>query len=623
MKRVLIILLSIIAFSGCNITTEVVLTATAVSGAPGITIDFDASKSEVGGSESLQYCEFTVLQGDVELEKSDGVSKAENEEGFGLFSYRFANSGTFTVTATISDASWDDNVDFLDVNWKDAVIISSKSIDIVISKNFINANLNIGFEQMFADNGFTLSAIGLDVSAVKKQIWKVYNSSDTWSSTNKDFLITNGIPALGIYNVELTLIDESGFAKTISTTFKIIQPNNPTAIASVSLVADGFTTLDASASKATSDSSGTIISYNWYIYTYEGSGGFDFEIGHIEKNSGASFSHSVGTLDAGKYEVVLVVENQNGLIDSTSRIPLVIEPNDFVISSVDFTETLYEGEECTIDLTLADNYTDIVDIIMDFDDSEIDDIAFDSEDLASLGSFSWTPDYMEDINDVIYTGHFFIVDSEGNWSTGLAFSKTVLDIAPIANFTVDFAEVNCGDTINLDASTCEFFNGAAAATAYSYKWVVKDSSDAIVAQSIETVSTWDFSLIIAGNYTVELVVIDDAGTDSAVLIKSVVFLTTLTADAIGYESNDLNDPVTLDVANDDTYSFSIVADSVNGTDTLSYEWEMDDGSGFAAFDDYEAHIFGLDGTYNIKVEITNDVSGEILTKDYEITIGEE
>ena len=326
---------------------------------------------------------------------------------------------------------------------------------------------------------------------------------------------------------------------------------------------------DASGS---SDSDGSIISYNW-------------DFGDGSSGSGETVTNTYES--AGDYTVELKVIDNDGATDTTTQtIDVSPPPNDPPTAS--FTANPISGEvplEVTFDASGSnDPDGSIASYSWDFDDG-------------STGSGETANHKFSSTGD--YTVELTVTDDDGD-SDSASETISVSSQPPNATFTANPTSGEAPLEVSLDASGSSDSDG----NITSYEW---DFGDGFTGSGETITNTYDSE----GNYTVELTVTDNNGaTDS-------------TPETIGV-SAPANEPPTASFSADPTSGEAPLEVSFNASNSSdpdgsinSYDWDFDDGS--TGSGETVNHTYDSTGDYNVELTVT-DNDGDKETEMKTITV---
>ena len=392
------------------------------------------------------------------------------------------------------------------------------------------------------------------------------DSDGTIVSYDWDFgdgtLVPNGGPtqshtysSAGDFTVTVTVTDNGGGSDSTSATASPSDPGggnvDPTADLS-SNCTELDCTFDASGS---SDSDGTIVSYDW-----------DFGDGTLVADGGPLQSHTYAA--DGEYTVTVTVTDDGGLPDSESVTVNVADvPNGSPTAdlSSDCTEL-----DCTFDASgSSDSDGTIVSYDWDFGDGT----------LVPDGGPTQSHMYLADgLFDVTVT----VTDNE-DATDSATDAVDIANVLPTAAFTFDCDDLDC----TFDASGSSDVSG----TILSYDW---DFGDGTVL--LDGGPNPAHSYLAEGLNDVVLTVIDDEGSTDDVTI-SVDVVITPNADPTASFTADCTD---LDCTFD-------ASDSVDSDGTIvSYDWDFGDGNVLPSGGIVQAHTYAADGTYDVVLTVTDD-----------------
>nr|WP_252737897.1 DUF1566 domain-containing protein [Marinobacter salexigens] len=328
-------------------------------------------------------------------------------------------------------------------------------------------------------------------------------------------------------------------------------------------------TLDASSS---SDSDGTIISYQWYSLTDDADLGSD-PVLHLD------------SLASGEHSLRLTVTDNNGLTQAY--------PESIVITVIRPIEIAIDGESS---VRLGQN------VVLD---------ASGTSGAGGIVSFKWIDDTTGDVvgNQAIlnleglgagarnYT--LEVIDSIGQ-VLGTSFEVTVTEVRPIAAVVNDAHTVSEGSSVTLDASESTDADGEIVA----YRWFAAGSSELLGDAAQLTLSDLQ-----VGTWSYRLEVEDDSGLVDTKTVSVVV----------GYEPT-----VSLDDSHVVNAGSSLTLDASESSDSdgeiVAYRW-FADGSTELLGDAAQLALSELPvGTWIYRLEVEDDM-GLVSTKAVTIVVG--
>jgi len=362
----------------------------------------------------------------------------------------------------------------------------------------------------------------------------------------------------GTFMVSLTVTDDFGATGTVATTASIGLGNLPP-IANPSGPYNG--TVDTAVAfdgTQSSDPDGSIISYSW-------------DFGDGTSGTGATPSHAYTA--ANTYNVILTVMDDAGATDSlgTTATITAVPVNQPPVADANGPYSGTTGTSLVFDGSASsDSDGSIVSYSWDFGDG-------------NTGT-GVTPAHTYTANGN-YTVSLTVTDNQG--ATGLATSTASIGSVsppPIADPNGPYAGT-VGISIVFDGSASNDPDG----TILSYDW---DFGDGNTATGVSPAHTY----MAAGNYTVTLVVTDDAGNIGAATTNATIGTGNMapTADANGPYSG----TVGVAVMFDGTASFD-----PDGTIT-AYSWDFGDGA--TASGANPTHSYTAAGMYNVTLIVTDD-----------------
>lgn len=636
MKKCLFLLFAILVLSGClgKDDPAVTLNASKLEGVPGDVITFDASESEVGGGDALKYCKYVVEDpsGNIIAAETSSLGVEDGELTFAKYSFSFVDVGTYIVSAEISDAAKRTGV---------------ASVEIIINSQLVSQVFSLDFAQVYTDRPFNFIAVGLDPANIASYKWTVFNSSgeQVYSSSLKNPEIISGFSLADEYSVQLTLFDAYDNSVVLVTSFEVISPEQPTAFITsevpFEVVEYQQFTLNASTSTADNiiDSQGSIVKCDWYLYRDAGSG-FNYEVDHISRTSTAPFVYEVPSAD--DYQLVLIVENQNGLKDETETVDIInlkVMPNRPIIQFYDISPTpFYEGRDATISVlplnngSLALNRGEIVKLVMDFDESfnniGVNDIIIDIAEDDPL-MLSWRAPYNDDDTALIsYTGNFYLVNDGGTFSEPKGFVKQVRNLTPKAVISVDRQTLFHGDSIKINATTSNSPSGSVLASVLVTLTNVTDSIVTTIVDQDGSASVIDFTFPSDTGikvYDATCTVVDVDGHSSISVISITVKELAILADFSMDSDPDMEDVFIGETINLDASSSKKGDGSGEIPSTLLWSLEKSGVSGDIASSLMNSTssseplmVFETPGSYELTLTVTDALGSDIFTRVFAI-----
>jgi len=374
-------------------------------------------------------------------------------------------------------------------------------------------------------------------------------------TTGTGVTTTHAYTTADTYDVTLTVTDNDTLTDTAASDVTVSPPALQPPVASfiyspTAPQVDETVTIDASAS---SDSDGTIVSYEW-----------DFG----DETDGTSEIATHIYADNGTYVVTLKVTDNDGLSDTTSKDITVLNrpPNATFTESA---ETVYTGE--VISFNASDSYDP---------DGTIASYFWDFGDETNATGMIVEHSYADDGN---YTVTLTVTDDDGATHNATA-TKTVLNRSPVASFTESAEIVYLNETIYFNATGSYDPDG----NITNYFWDFGDETNA-------TGVTTEHSYPLEGNYTVTLTVIDDDDAPNSTSASKTIL--NRPPVAVFTESAE-------QVYTNETVYFNASESYDSDGSIVSYLWDFGDETNATGV--VVEHAYADDGNYTVTLTVMDD-----------------
>jgi len=388
----------------------------------------------------------------------------------------------------------------------------------------------------------------------------VWDFGDGNITTVTNPIITHVYKSAGNYTLILIVADNEGYTHTRTQSLSvstrppaadfIISPDFPIARESV--------TFNASTSY---DLDGYIISYRW-----------NFGDGNITTVTSPIITHVYESY--GNYTVIITVTDNDNLANNKT---CTMRVRDYPVADFTISPSIGDaGSPATFNASLSiPNGGVILSYFWDFGDG--------------TQTNTTDPIVTHVFNNIgNYTVTLYVTDSEGLSGT----RSKVVQIAekPTANFSYSPANPYVGDTVTFNASDSYDVDGYIV----GYVWDFGDGSPIQNTTNPLTNHTYN----IGGNFTVKLTVIDDLGFNNTSSKLINIGKTPVAVFTYSPDNPIAGEVVTFNASE----SFSIIRPIAN------YTWNFGDGNVTTVTDPVIAHIYLVEGTYSVTLEVM-DTSG--------------
>ncbi|MFX0099418.1 MAG: PKD domain-containing protein [Candidatus Hodarchaeota archaeon] len=286
-------------------------------------------------------------------------------------------------------------------------------------------------------------------------------------------------------------------------------------------------------------------------------------ITHVYTDAG-TYNVSLLVIDVNGNSSLLVKENLVNVISDEAPIAS-FSANDTSIIEDQHVQFNYTGTEGNGNLTFS----------WQFGDGMISDLRNPDHAYASAGTYNVSL-LVED------------VDGDQDFTIATNYITVIVDIAPVANFTVSVNTTYTGKLVNF-TFTGNVGNGLA-----TVDWDFGDGS--LNATTVNTTHAYNT----AGNYTITLYIVDiDGDSDLNTSSSNIVIIEDLQP-VVNFTAND-----TVILANQ-TVQFNFTGFA--GNQPVFFQWSFGDGTGNSTVQD-PVHVFSSVGTSNVTLTIT-DASGD-------------
>ncbi len=285
--------------------------------------------------------------------------------------------------------------------------------------------------------------------------------------------ITHSYAAAGTYSVTLTVTDDKGAAGSATSNVTVVAAN-VAPIARMTVTPAGPDTFDFNAT-GSSDPDGTIVSYAWTF-------------GDAVAGAGTDVIHTFA--EPGSYIVTLTVTDDKGATGSASTNVDVIAPNVAPTARIGITSTAFDRFDFS-GASSSDSDGSIVAYAWDFGDGSVESGPLATHRYATPGNYIVTLTVTD--------------DRGGTGSASSGVGVIAINVAPTARIATT---PTAPDTIGFDATGSSDPENAIA----SYSWNFGDGttgSGVIVSHRYDA----------AGTYTVELTVVDAAGSSDVTRVE--------------------------------------------------------------------------------------------------------
>jgi len=504
---------------------------------PGSQVTVDASSSTDIDGSIVSY----------EWDLGDGTTATGQS-----VSHAYDSTGTYTATLTVTDDDGASNSDVVNIE-----VMTSGELTADASANQTTANPG---ELVVFDGVSSTAPDGF----VESYEWDFGDGS-----TATGDIVEHEYGSAGTYTATLTVTSDSGETATDTVEISVEANDAPTTAVSAnrtSAKVDEAVAFDGSGS---SDSDGSITSYEW-------------DLGDGTTATGPDVTHRYTS--AGEYTVTLTTRDNDGAT-STDTVTVSIAENQPPDASVTANRTSAKVDEAVAfdGSGSSDSDGTIQSYEWAFDDGTTTTGATPTHTYSSAGTYNAT---------------LSVTDDNGATSTAEVTVEVTTNTAPTVSLSANRTTVKEGDPIAFDGSASSDSDGSVT----GYEW---DFGDGTTATG--STATHDFSGL--GFYTVSLTVTDDDGAT--------------TTDSIDVEVVDNYAPTADATANRTAVNTSeaIAFDATGSSDpddsSLTYQWDFGDGT--TASGATPTHSYSSTGTYTATVTV-NDDGGESDTATVEITV---
>jgi PKD repeat protein len=285
----------------------------------------------------------------------------------------------------------------------------------------------------------------------------------------------------------------------------------------------------------------------------------------------------------GEYDVSLTVTDDEGA-STTSTFKVTVNNMTPAIASLTGDTKINEGDKANFSIVATDPGSDELTYTWDFGDGE-----------TATGTDSHITHTFAKNGD--YTVTATVTDQDGA-STNSTLEVEVNNLAPVITELTGDTEISEGDLASFSATATDAGNDE-----LTYSWNFGDDTDPVTGRDATHTFTDN------GDYTVELTVTDS---DGATVIQTLDVAVNNVAPSI----IDLTGDTEIDEG--DTATFSAAATDA-GNDTLTYTWNLEDGTQISGTDVTISKRFFEDGEYDLNLTVT-DEDGASATRTLTITV---
>jgi PKD repeat protein len=385
--------------------------------------------------------------------------------------------------------------------------------------------------------------------------------------------------AEGLYDVSLTVTDDTGLTGTDATTANIeIVPQIPVADAGGPYAGKEGREVNFDGSASFDPDGGAITAYAW-------------DFGDGSTGIGATPTHVYAA--AGSYSVSLIVTDDEGDQSDPASTTAVIDPDEAptAVSGGPYAGTVNEAVNFDGSGSFDPDGT-VVGYAWDFGDGTTGTGANPTHAYAATGDFIVT---------------LTVTDDFGNLSAPATTTATIGigDLPPVADANGPYSGT-VGAEVQFDGSGSSDPNGDD--TIVSYDW---EFGDGTVASDSGPMPTHVYDT--AGTYNVTLTVTDDTG-----LVDSAGSSATIEPPPLEAPIADPNGPYSAPVGTPVQFDGSASYDP-DGGEIVRYDWDFGDGTVAADAGAMPTHTYALEGEYIVTLAVTDD-EGETGTGSSTATI---
>ena len=484
-------------------------------------------------------------------------------------SHTFANNGSYTITATVTDDDGAATSSTIEVTVNNVAPV----IDSLTGDTNINEGDTAQFKASATDPG-------------DDTLTYTWNLSDGTELTGEE--ITHTFTEDGEYDVNLTVADEDGgiTTQTLTVTVSNVAP-----------------LVDAGENRVSNE--GDIVEFN---ASFSDPG---IEDTHTIKWNFGDGSTATNTLtpshtytDNGIYDVSITVTDDEGA-STTSTLKVTVNNVAPVIDELE-DKTGNEGEAIAFNANFNDpGILDTHTIEWDFGDG-------------STATNTLTPSHTYPDNGE-YQVTLAVTDDDGA-ATSSTIKVTVNNVAPAIDSLTGDTEISEGDSANFNAIASDAGNDE-----LTYTWNFGDNSETVTEQNIlkDTASHIIHTFDEDGEYTVELIVTDS---DGATAVQTL----TITVNNLAPAIEPIEDTVSNE---GEGVEFNATFSDPGILDTHTIEWDFGDGNSQSTVNsDAEqsganplgqqstvSHTYSDNGEYDVNLTITDD-EGASTTQSFKVTV---
>ena len=436
---------------------------------------------------------------------------------------------------------------------------SSSTLDITVNNLGPTITEIVGETNINEGTEVTYSAFATDPG--DDTLTYSWNFGDGNTASGKD--VTHTFADNGNYTITLTVADDDNASTT--QTLDVSVNNVPPAIDEIIGDTEVSEGIEVSYSASVTDPGDDTLTYSW-----------DFGDGTTVE--GKDVTHTFA--DNGDYTITLTVTDEDGA-STTSSLDVTVNNLAPTISEIIGETEISEGTEVTYSATATDPGNDTLTYNWNFGDGSE---PIEGESVSHIFT-----------DDGEYTITLIVTDSDGA-STTSSLDVTVNNIAPTITEIIGNTNVNEGIEVTYSAIASDPGNDL-----LIYDWDFGDGKGALGENVTHTFTD-------NGNYTITLTVTDDDGVSTTQTLDVTVNNLAPTIDEIIGETN---------INEGQLVTYRAIASDV-GDDTLTYNWDFGDSSGFIEGQNV-THAFADNGNYTITLTVTDD-DGALTTSTLDVVV---
>ncbi len=383
--------------------------------------------------------------------------------------------------------------------------------------------------------------------------------------TGSGLTVTHKYKVDKTYIVVLTVTDNDGNSASVSYSVAVNPTDTPVAFITFTPEDPKVNETVTFDGRASTDSDGNIISYQWYF-------------GDGNTASGDKVTHAYA--EEGTYKVKLFVTDNSGITDDEEA-NVVVSDGDRPTASFIFDPTSPTVKDVVVfDASLSTPG--------DTENGSIDLYQWDFGDTTTGEGRTASHQYAD---DGTYVVTLTVTDNEGNQDSVVDTVTVTLGSYPTAALTVSPNSIYTGSSVNCDGSASKDNNEGGTIDSYEFNFGdgTTESGDSAVVNHVYTT---------AGDYTITLVVTNDVGlTDYAI---DTVSVRDNQAPVASFEISPEN-PNALDTIR---FDGSASSDPDTNGSIVSYVWDFGDGAQGAG--QSVDHSYSTAGDYTVVLTVTDD-----------------